>query len=95
MASYILSEDAKEDLIRIHHFGVIKFGMQQADKYFYDFFNCFERIAQNPFLFESIEHIRPGFRRCVCGVDSIYFRLASGKVEIMAVVGRQDLENIL
>ncbi len=95
MADYILSEEAKEDLIRIHHFGVKKFGMRQADRYFYDFFTCFERIAHNPYSFESIEHIHPGYRRCVCGVDSIYFRLANGKVEIIAIVGRQDLDKLV
>jgi hypothetical protein len=34
MANYKLSNIAKEDLIRIHHFGVEKFGMNQDDKYF-------------------------------------------------------------
>jgi toxin ParE1/3/4 len=34
MAKYKLNIVAKEDLIRIHHYGVEKFGMLQADKYF-------------------------------------------------------------
>ncbi len=46
MANYKLSKLAKEDLIRIHHFGVEKFGMIQADKYFETIFNYFEIIAQ-------------------------------------------------
>ena len=33
MADYKLSNEAKEDLIRIHHYGVEKFGLAQADKY--------------------------------------------------------------
>ena len=37
MARYRLSNEAKEDLIRIHHYGVAKFGMAQADKYFDSF----------------------------------------------------------
>ena len=44
MAEYRLSNAAKEDLIRIHHFGVEKFGMIQADKYFDSFFDYFEKI---------------------------------------------------
>jgi toxin ParE1/3/4 len=95
MAKYILSHGAKEDLIRIHQFGVKKFGMRQADEYYDNFFTCFERIASNPHAFESIEHIRKGYRRCVCGADSIYFRLKDGMIEIMAVAGKQDLEKIL
>lgn len=38
MANYKLSNAAKEDLIRIHHYGVERFGMQQADAYFNSFF---------------------------------------------------------
>ena len=95
MAKYRLSNEAKEDLIRIHHYGVEKFGIAQADKYFDTFFEYFDIIAKRPFSFESVDYIRSGYRRCVCGVDSIYFRVENGIVEIMAIVGRQDLNNIL
>ena len=95
MANYILSNEAKADLIRIHHYGVEKFGMVQADKYFDAFFEYFEIIAQRPFSFESVDYIKKGYRRCVCGVDSIYYRVENGIVEIMAIVARQDLNNVL
>ncbi len=95
MAKYRLSNEAKEDLIRIHQYGVEKFGMAQADKYFNSFFEYFDIIAQRPFSFESIDYIRNGYRRCVCGVDHIYYRIKNGTVEIMAIVGRQDLIKIL
>ena len=91
MAKYRLSNEAKNDLIRIHHYGVEKFGMRQADKYFESFFEYFEIIAQRPFSFESVDYIKKGYRRCVCGVDSIYFRINSDIVEIMLIVGKQDL----
>jgi toxin ParE1/3/4 len=95
MAKYKLSNSAKEDLIRIHHFGVENFGMEQADKYFNTFFDYFEIIAQQPFAFESINYIKQGYRRCPCGVDSIYYRINDNIVEIMAIIGRQDLKNLL
>ena len=43
MMKYKLSNVAKQDLIRIHQFGVEKFGESQADKYFGAFF-CQFRI---------------------------------------------------
>lgn len=95
MAKYRLSNQAKEDLIRIHHYGVENFGISQADKYFEAFFVYFDLIAKQPFSFESIDYIKKGYRRCVCGVDSIYFRIENEMVEIMAIIGRQDLNNIL
>lgn len=95
MANYKLSVTAKEDLIRIHHYGVRQFGMQQADKYFHAIFECFENIAKRPFSFESVDFIKTGYRRCVCGYDSIYYKIADDIVEIMAIVGRQDLKEII
>ena len=95
MAEYRLSNAAKEDLIRIHHFGVKKFGITQADKYFDTFFDYFEIIAERPFAFESVDYIKEGYRRCPCGSDTIYFRINDNMIEIMAIVGMQDLKNIL
>ena len=95
MARYRLSNSAKEDLIRIHQFGVENFGMEQADLYFNTFFEYFEIIAQQPYAFESVDFIKKGYRRCPCGVDSIYYKINTGVVEIMAIIGRQDLKNLL
>ncbi len=95
MAEYRLSNEAREDLIRIHHYGVERFGMAQADNYFDSFFKYFDIIAQQPFSFESVDYIKKGYRRCACGSDSIYYRVNDDIVEIMAIVGRQDLKNIL
>ncbi|MDD4150499.1 MAG: type II toxin-antitoxin system RelE/ParE family toxin [Bacteroidales bacterium] len=94
MDKYKLSNVAKEDLIRIHHYGIKKFGEAQADKYFESFFNYFDIIAQRPFSFEAVDYIKTGYRRCVCGSDSIYCKLNNHIIEIMSIVGRQDLKNI-
>lgn len=94
MANYRLSNTAKEDLIRIHQFGTKQFGSKQADKYFNEFFDSFEKIAERPFAFESVDFIRKGYRRCVSGSDSIYYRIGINTVEIMTIIGRQDLERL-
>ncbi|MFS4482168.1 type II toxin-antitoxin system RelE/ParE family toxin [Hyunsoonleella sp. 2307UL5-6] len=95
MAKYRLSNEAKNDLIRIHQYGVVKFGMTHADRYFESFFEYFDIIAQNPFSFESVDYIKNNYRRCVCGVDSIYFKVNEDIVEIMTIIGRQDLNEKL
>ncbi len=95
MAKYKISNAAQQDLIRIHHYGVKKFGVVQADKYFNSFFEYFETIAQQAYSFESVDFIKPGYRRCVCGSDSIYYRINNGVVEIMAIIGKQELNDIL
>ncbi len=94
MANYKLSQIAKEDLIRIHQYGIRKFGAIQADKYFNSFFIHFENISERPYSFESLDFIKYGYRRCVCGSDSIYFRINNNTVEVMTIIGSQDLKNI-
>ncbi len=95
MANYRISNTAKEDLIRIHHYGVEKFGIEQADKYFDSFFKYFEIISQRPYSFEAIDFIKVGYRRCVCGSDSIYFKINDNVIEIMTILGKQEIETSL
>jgi toxin ParE1/3/4 len=95
MVDYRLSNSAKEDLIRIHQYGVGTFGVIQADKYFNAFFDFFEMIAERPYSFESVDYIKKGYRRCPCGSDTTYFRITDNVVEIMAIIGMQDLNNLL
>ena len=95
MGKYKLSNVAKEDLIRIHQYGVKQFGIKQADKYFDSFFVHFELIAKNPQSFESVDFIKIGYRRCVCGVDSIFYKMGDDIVEIITIIGRQDLNQLL
>ncbi|MDD2387407.1 MAG: type II toxin-antitoxin system RelE/ParE family toxin [Bacteroidales bacterium] len=94
MNKYRLSNVAKEDLIRIHNYGMKKFGKAQADKYFDSFFKYFDIIAEHPFSFESVDYIKLGYRRCVCGSDSIDYKVNNEAIDIMAIVGRQDLNTI-
>lgn len=94
MLKYKLRNAAKEDLIRIHHYGIKKFGIVQADKYYDSFFEYFEIIAQRPLSFESVDFIKKGYRRCVCESDSVYYKINNDIVEIMTIIGRQDLNNI-
>ncbi len=69
--------------------------MHQADKYFNAFFRYFEIIAERPYAFESVDFMRSGYRRCACGADSIFYRIQNDVVEIMAIVGQQDIDQVL
>ncbi|MFT7197463.1 MAG: toxin ParE1/3/4 [Marinoscillum sp.] len=95
MANYRLSNAAKEDFIRIYQYEIEKNGESQADKYFDSFYSYFEIISQRPLAFESVDFIRKGYRRCICGSDSIYYRIKNNEVEIMTIIGRQDVDNAL
>lgn len=93
--NYRLSNTAKEDLIRIYRYGVYKFGSTQAEQYYNRFFEYFDRISENPYAFEAVDRIKKGYRRCVCGVDTIYYRVNTNTVEIMTIIGRQDTKTTI
>ncbi|MCK5477683.1 MAG: type II toxin-antitoxin system RelE/ParE family toxin [Methylococcales bacterium] len=95
MGNYKLSEDAEADLIRIHQRGVREHGEAQADKYYNAFFDRFEQLAEQPYLYQAVDYIREGYRRNVCGVDSIYYRINGDSVEIMNILGQQDTDEAL
>lgn len=43
-------------------------------------------------LYQAVDYFRAGYRRSVYGTDSIYYRINGGIVEIMAILGHQDME---
>ena len=92
---YQISKSAKGDLATIYKYGLHKFGEAQADEYYYTFLNRFEQLVVNPYLYPSVDHIREGYRRSVCGADSIYYCLNSDTVEIMRILGQQDTDSLI
>ena len=93
MANYRISEDAKADLRRIYRRGVCEYGEVLADQYYDAFFDRFEQLAQQPYLYQAVDDIREGYRRSVCGVGSIYYRVDRDTVEIMCILGQQDVDD--
>ena len=92
MYKYDLSKQAKEDLLRIYEYGIGRFGIEQADKYFDMMHNCFSKIAKNPYLFPTASSIKSNYRKCVCGVEAIYYKVVATGVVITTIIGRQDFE---
>lgn len=90
MYEYFLTREAKEDLWRIYEFGVYKFGVDQAKKYFNTLHDCFEKFASNPYMFPEVVKYNKVQRYCVCGVDTIFSKINNNQVEIITIVGRQN-----
>lgn len=90
MFSYKLNIHAEEDLTRIFEYGIGQFGLLQANKYYDMLFDCFSKIASNPYLFPDALRFRQGYRYCVCGVDTVFYKINADEIEIMVIIGRQD-----
>ena len=92
MGNYKLSAAAESDLKRIWFRGLDEFGEAQADAYYYKLLERFEQLANQPYIAPAVDDIRLGYRRAVCGVDGIYYRIRGDYIEIMRVLGRQDAQ---
>ncbi len=92
---YQLSNAAKQDLINIARYGDRQFGIAQSDHYRNLLKLRFTLISNQPRLYPSVEHIRKGYRRSVCGVNSIYYRIVGSQVIIERFLGMQDINKIL
>ena len=93
MRSYRLSNEACSDLIAIARYGDERFGAANSDRYRDQLTSHFELLARQPLLFPAVDHIREGYRRSICGVHSVYYRIADGGVAIMRIIGRQEFRD--
>ena len=90
MAAYKLNEEADEDLDRLYEYGVLSFGLDQADSYYDGLIERFCELAENPYLWQAVDYIRTGYRRSVFSSHSIYYRIDGDNVEVMRILGKQD-----
>ena len=90
MACYRLSEKARSDLYRLYKYGVLTFGLQQADNYFDGIISRIQELADNPQHYPMVDHIRRGYRRSVFVVHSIYYIVLKDEILIVRVLGRED-----
>lgn len=54
MGTYRLSEEAKDDLISIHQYGVKEFGEARADAYFWQIVEKLDVLGKTPLLYQEM-----------------------------------------
>lgn len=91
MARYRLNEAADADLDRLYEYGVLTFGLTQADLYYDGLIQRFHELVETPRLWQAVDHIRAGYRRSVYKSHSIYYRIDGDDVEIMRILGYEDI----
>ena len=92
MANYKISKDAKADLRRIYRRGVREYGETQADQYYQALFDRFDQLAQQPYLYQAVDDIRAGYRRSVCGADSVITALMATPLRLCVFWGGKMLK---
>ena len=95
MTSYRLSEQAAADIDAIYLYGIVTFGLVQADVYVDGMQAHLARLAVAPYMYPAIDFIRPGYRRSVYGSHAIYYRLYEDGVLIVRILHGQDIDTAL
>ncbi|MCY0092692.1 type II toxin-antitoxin system RelE/ParE family toxin [Hoeflea ulvae] len=90
MTRYRLTKAADQDFERIFEFGIDRFGLAQALEYQNGMKQRFEQLAAQPTLYQSVDHIRQGYRRSVYQAHSIYYRIDRDFVLIVRILGREN-----
>lgn len=94
MKNYNLTNEALNDLRNIYWHGIRLYGEARADEYYDARLDKFDTIAAAPYAYQIASDLRKGYRRSVCGVNSIYYRVVDETVEIIRVLGRQDTRQL-
>ncbi len=82
---------AAQDLDDLYREGFSVWGETQADRYYDGIMARFDRICEEPLMYQAAPDIREGYRRGVYEKHSIYFVILDDSIEIRAVVKRQDI----
>ena len=90
MADYRLAPAAESDLFNIAIYGLERFGLTQSESYRDALKARFQALAEHPYRSPAVDQIRKGYRRSVCGVHAIYYRVEERGITIMRILKQQD-----
>lgn len=94
--SYVLSEEAAEDINDIFEFGEYKFGNAQAIAYLIGLDEHFEKLRNNPDLGRRRNEIKVGLYSLPYISHIIYYRKLEAKLRIVRILyGGRDLLRFL
>ncbi len=96
MGVYKLSRKAEIDLAEMYEFGIYKFGLLQAQKYFVGMHDTFEVLAENVNLGRDASEYITDLKRFCYKAHTIFYLHTTSGIFILRVLGqRMDYERNL
>ena len=96
MGVYKLSRLAEIDLAEMYEFGIRKFGLLQAQKYFLEMHDVFQVINENPDLGRDASEYIENLKRFAFKAHTLFYLQTSSGIFILRVLSqRMDYERNL
>lgn len=90
---HALTPAAQADLEEIWDYSAGRWGEAQAERYTRDIQTACQALVDGTMVGRSAADIRPGYRKIAVGSHVMYFRVRSGRVEIVRILHRRmDVE---
>ncbi|MDE3260476.1 MAG: type II toxin-antitoxin system RelE/ParE family toxin [Acidobacteriota bacterium] len=86
MGAYRLTRRAAADLDAIFEYTALRFGLEQAQRYFNELHECCQRLAGNLGLGRSAESLAPGLRRYEFRSHVVFYTGESRELVIVRVL---------
>ncbi len=91
MKNYKLSGLADQDLDRILDYGIDTHGLEPALLYYEELILHLKKVANNPYLYPKVDHIREGYRRSVFKSQAIFYSIDDNEtISAMRILGNQN-----
>ena len=88
MGVYKLSSKAEIDLAEMYEIGIYKFGLTQAQKYFYNMHEAFEVLAKNMNLGQDSSEFIEDLKRFSYKAHTIFYLQTSSGIFILRVLSQ-------
>jgi len=96
MTACVFSPLAKCDIEEIWDYTVAQWNIRQAEIYVREIQAAIERIAAEPGIARSCDHVRAGYRKYPAGSHVIYFRMTPDGIEVVRILhSHMDFERLL
>jgi len=86
MVSYSLTKKAEADIAGIYEYTILKFGLEQARKYFFCLHDLFQSIAGNPMIGRSVGEINQAWRCLEYNSHIVFYIPKSNGVRIIRIL---------
>ena len=90
MKGYRLTLEAEYDMDCILDEGIDEYGLEAALVYYDNLERRFAELVDNPLHYPAVDYICVGYRRTVCGVHSVYYRVEPEEIVVVRILKKQD-----